>query len=210
MPDVVNTALMQGGCGKREQILDAAKRLFIEQGYGSTSMDAIAAVAGVSKATVYAHCDGKQALFAAVTERECRRVTARMEIPGDVDTLALYPALRRIADSFLDAIFAPESLALLRMVIAESGRFPALGRIFYECAPGLTLASVVRYLERMRDRQRIDMQDCHCAAGQFLGALRGDLHLRAALGLPVEREALAGQAEAAVETFVARYAIQGR
>lgn len=210
MPDVINPVPLQARCGKREQVLDAAKRLFIDRGYGATSMDAIAAAACVSKATVYAYLDGKQALFAAVTERECRRVTARMEIPDDVETLALQPALERIAESFLDAIFAPESLALLRMVLAECGRFPALGQIFYDCAPGLTLSSVASYLERMHDLERIDVADCACAAGQFLGALRGDLHLRAALGLPVERRALAGHAAEAVETFVARYAIERR
>ena len=48
---------------KRRQIIDAAGDLFLGMGYGTTSVDAIAAKAGVSKRTVYAHFDSKEALF---------------------------------------------------------------------------------------------------------------------------------------------------
>jgi len=194
-------------CRKREQVLDAARQLFITHGYGATSMDAIAAEADVSKATIYAHHDGKEALFAAVTHRECRRITARMAIPDDLEALALRPALTRIARSFLDAVFSNQSLSLLRMVVAESARFPELGRIFYDSAPGYTLANVIAYLDGMRALGRIQLDDCEQAAAQFLGALRGDIHLRALLGLPVDAANFDALADEAVATFVARYAV---
>jgi TetR/AcrR family transcriptional repressor of mexJK operon len=57
--------------GKAESILAAAKRMFLEGGFGAVSMDAIAREAGVSKATVYAHFAGKEELFGAVIGREC-------------------------------------------------------------------------------------------------------------------------------------------
>ncbi|GAB3670857.1 TetR/AcrR family transcriptional regulator [Salinisphaera aquimarina] len=192
--------------GKAELILNAAKRLFIEHGFGATSMDAIAAEAGVSKVTVYAHYNNKQALFAATTRRECRRVTTRMAIACEVDELPLDRALARIAASFIDAVFAPESLALLRMVLADVSRFPELGAIFYDSAPGLTLASVADYFERMRELGLIEAHDCELAAAQFLGTLRGDLHLRALLGQSVSADRLEAMAAEAVQTFVARYA----
>ncbi|MES1927017.1 TetR/AcrR family transcriptional regulator [Salinisphaera sp. T31B1] len=195
---------------KREAVLRAAKQLFIAQGYGATSMDAIAAAAGVSKATVYAHHAGKKALFAAVTRAECQRVTASMAVADDIESLTLGPALRQIAASFMEAICAPQSLALLRMVATESNRFPELGAIFYDCAPGQTLTSVTTYLERLRARGLIDAADCETVAAQFLGAVRGDVHLRAVLGLSIETGDRTALIEAAVATFVARYATQPR
>lgn len=191
---------------KAEYVLDAARTLFTEHGFGATSMDAIAAAAGVSKATVYAHYDGKQALFAATTARGCERVMADMAIPSDVEDLPPAVALERIARSFVAAIFAPENLALLRVVMAEVRRFPELGGIFYDCAPGLTRSEVARYLERARAHGLIDTADCDLAAAQFLAALRGDLHLRALLGQPVTADEIEANTRFTLQTFVAHHA----
>lgn len=193
--------------GKAAQVLDAAKRLFIDRGFGATSMDAIAARAGVSKATVYAHYPSKEALFAATARRECERVMVRMAIPEDVDNLPLKTALERIAGSFLKAGFGDENIALLRMVIAEAARLPELGEIFYECAPGLALAGVVGYMRQARDHGLIKTDDCELAATQFLGMLRGDLHLRRLLGLAVDSGALDRVAQGAVRAFLSHYAV---
>ncbi|AIL08763.1 TetR/AcrR family transcriptional regulator [Stenotrophomonas maltophilia] len=57
--------------GKRAAILEAAKVLFIEQGYTGVSMDAIAAQAGVSKLTVYSHFGDKETLFSEAVQSKC-------------------------------------------------------------------------------------------------------------------------------------------
>ncbi|MES1929908.1 transcriptional regulator [Salinisphaera dokdonensis CL-ES53] len=193
--------------GKPAQVLDAARALFVEHGFGASSMDAIAARAGVSKATVYAHYASKQALFAATTRRECRRVHERMALPDDVGDLSLSRALTDIGHSFLQAILSQQNLTLLRMVAAELPRFPELGPIFYDSAPGLTLASVSGYLEQARSHGLVDLPDCRLAAGQFLGALRGDSQIRALLGLTPDVDDAEQIVDAAVAMFVARYAI---
>jgi AcrR family transcriptional regulator len=54
---------------RREEIMDAAERLFLEQGVGSTTIDHIATAADVAKGTVYLHFESKQALLAALGER---------------------------------------------------------------------------------------------------------------------------------------------
>ena len=59
---------------KRAAILAAAKRLFPMSGFEGTSMDAIAAEAGVSKLTVYSHFTDKETLFVAAIRARCRRV----------------------------------------------------------------------------------------------------------------------------------------
>ncbi len=56
---------------KRAAILEAAKQLFVKQGFEGTSMDAIANKAGVSKLTVYSHYRDKETLFAAAVSSKC-------------------------------------------------------------------------------------------------------------------------------------------
>lgn len=195
---------------KAEQVLDAAKRLFIEYGFGATSMDAIAQAAEVSKATVYAHHDSKQALFAATARRECARMVGRMAIAPDCEDLGAVPdleaALTRIGHSFIDTILSDDMTALLRMVIAEAGRFPEIGQIYYESAPRQTRQSVTRYLEQARARGLVQTPDCELAASQFLGMLRGDVLVATLLGAQSETRDHHAIIEQAVTTFVARYA----
>src|SRR6185312_14690775 len=82
-------------------ILEAARALFLEVGYGATSVDAIARAAGVSKATLYGHFPSKEALFEAVVVAQCRRHatavealdTAGDDVAGTLGELA--PALLR-------------------------------------------------------------------------------------------------------------------
>ena len=60
--------------GKRASILEAAKRLFLDQGYQGVSMDQIATAAGVSKLTVYSHFGDKETLFSEAIAAKCREV----------------------------------------------------------------------------------------------------------------------------------------
>src|SRR5271165_2946196 len=119
---------------KRRQVLDAAAELFIAQGYGAISMDAIARAAGVSKATLYAHFSSKDLLFATIVREACREGMGAdslcLERDGD-------PAegLLAIGRRVLEFVLRPRSLAIHRVVIAESVRFPELGRAFYENGP---------------------------------------------------------------------------
>ena len=58
------------------ELLEAARELFAQDGYAATSLDAIAAAAGVTKGAVYHHFAGKREIFRAVFEREQRRLAA--------------------------------------------------------------------------------------------------------------------------------------
>src|ERR1700752_5044903 len=89
--------------GKAGKILDAARRVFMADGYGAASMDAIAKVAGVSKATVYAHFAGKDRLFAAIAAEQCRGHSA---IPAleDVERSTPEQALRALGRNFADLV----------------------------------------------------------------------------------------------------------
>ena len=111
----------------RERILHVATELFLEQGYGSTSIEAVAARAGVSKRTFYDRFDHKAALFAAVVHF----IIEQIRPPADVPLLAganLPEILRRLAGLILRATLSPQALALHRLVTGESSRFPELAR----------------------------------------------------------------------------------
>ncbi|MDN5862221.1 MAG: TetR/AcrR family transcriptional regulator [Salinisphaera sp.] len=207
MPDTANRQPRCNAANPRvRRILSAAQGSFASHGYSTASMDAIADKAGVSKATVYAHFDSKERLFEAVVIRECEDFLQRLEIPADVEQMPLRPALQRIAANFLELILTTRALSIYRIAIAESRRFPRLGSIFYESGPNLMLASLTRYLDSARHKGMTPTANTRLAAYQFLGMLRGDLHLRAMLGLEQPpRESIELVAEQAVDTFLAAY-----
>jgi TetR/AcrR family transcriptional repressor of mexJK operon len=110
-----------------ERILAVATELFLTEGYGSTTIEAVAVRAGISKRTFYHRFDGKQALFAAVVHR----IIAQIRPPPDVPLLegaTLDDVLRRLARLILRAALSPDALALHRLITAESARFPELVR----------------------------------------------------------------------------------
>jgi AcrR family transcriptional regulator len=107
------------------RILEVATELFLSNGYGSTTIEAVAARAGISKRTFYHRFDDKASLFAAVV----RHIIARIRPPPDVPLLegaTLDDVLRRLARLVLRAALSAEALALNRLLVAESLRFPEL------------------------------------------------------------------------------------
>lgn len=115
-----------GARAKRERVLDAAVQVFLANGFDQTSMDAIAARAGVSKTTVYAHFADKLALFRAVVERSSRLLALQMDetrLRAGQDPQARLTELVLIV---LEATTTPEFLAFLRVMISESARHPDL------------------------------------------------------------------------------------
>ncbi|HKS83928.1 MAG TPA: TetR/AcrR family transcriptional regulator [Pseudolabrys sp.] len=183
---------------KRRAILRGAKGVFLREGFGGTSMDAVAARAGVSKMTVYRHFGSKEELFAGLITDLCNRIVA-------VDLERIFrqrpeEALRRYAERIIDIVFAPETVELHRIVVAESKRFPNLGRFFYTYGPQVCIDVLVRYFERNRDNPRFRVSDPLRASEEFLELLRGYGHLRVLLGIDrrLARREIAARIEAAV------------
>ncbi len=192
---------------KAEQVLDAAATVFLEQGFGAASMDAVAQAAGVSKATVYAHFAGKDALFAAIVERACLRYAEILGSPdmGEADVAAV---LRSVGSNFLGLLLRPQTLAIFRVVVAETPRFPSLGRVFFESGPRRVLERVEGFIRAAAERGQLRVTDPHRAAEHFLGLLKGELHMKMVLGLTEEvspRE-FDATVDAAVSTFLRAYA----
>lgn len=114
---------------KPAAIRAAAQRLFLEQGYVRTSMDAVAAEARVTKQTVYRYYATKNQLFSAVLGELADGVQADLLnlVPEAPRTgVALEEMLTTAALSILDHILEPTYLSLVRVALAESAEFPEL------------------------------------------------------------------------------------
>ena len=191
---------------KRQLVLDAAADLFMAQGYGAVSMDAIARAAGVSKATLYAYFSSKDQLFATIIGEACRQnMSVTAMLPGDEVDVRV--ALTSLADRTLRFLLDARPLAIHRVVISESLRFPELGRAFYDNGPGAFRRVFGDWLAEQTAAGRMAVADPPLAADQFIGLLRGGLYLRATLGLapPTETEIDAAVASA-VDVFMRAYA----
>jgi TetR/AcrR family transcriptional repressor of mexJK operon len=192
---------------KRLAILDAATALFIAQGYGAVSMDAIARAASVSKATLYAYFHSKDQLFATIIREACQTNLVVQEfLPEDQEDI--HAALTRFANRMLCFLLEDRSLAIHRVVIAESIRFPELGRAFYDSGPRTFTSSFSAWLSQQTAAGRLAIADPVQAADQFAGMLKSGCYNRAALGVaPSPSEAEIDRAAAGVvAAFLRAYA----
>lgn len=108
---------------QRERIVEGARKLLLEKGYGRTTTDDIAACCKISKQTLYRHFPGKLALFAAIVDSHRQSMLA---LPGDYDGLPLDRALEKIFRIDIDPQADRERVALLRLVLVESQQYPEL------------------------------------------------------------------------------------
>ncbi|MDH0734154.1 TetR/AcrR family transcriptional regulator [Pseudomonas sichuanensis] len=191
---------------KREAILQAAKSLFLSLGYANTSMDAVAAAAGVSKLTVYSHFTDKQTLFGAAVMATCQAQLPDLifEYP---EGAALMDVLLNIARGFQALISADESVQLSRLIIALSSQDPGFGHYFYEAGPKRVVAGMEALLRGIDQRGLLRIENPLKAAEQFFCLVKGAPDYRLLIGCA---PALTGdEAEVhvreAVEVFVRAY-----
>ena len=160
----------------RERLRTAAHRLFLRQGYLATSVDAILAEAGISsKETLYRHYANKEALFADVlshlTMEQPGFSERLMALPAPHDLQSLHQALTTLAREILTMMNQPGYLPLVRMVIAESPRFPELGSLFFSAVTQRGLSLILRLLQSAREQRLIADVDLEAVAHTLLGGL---------------------------------------
>src|SRR5258707_5653388 len=160
----------------RERLRAAAHRLFLQQGYLATSVDAILAEAGVSsKETLYRHYANKEALFVDVLSH------LTLEQPGFSQKLAALPrsndlqslrqARTKLSREILSMMNQPGYLALVRIIIAEAPRFPQLGPLFFSTVPQRGLTIIAALLRAAREQQIIADVDFDAVTHALLGGL---------------------------------------
>ncbi len=188
---------------KREAILEAAKTLFLSLGYANTSMDAVAAAAGVSKLTVYSHFNDKQTLFCSAVMATCQ-----IQLP---DLLFEYPegapvdeVLLTIARNFQALISSDEAVKLSRLIMAQGSLDPSFGEYFYEAGPKRVLAGMEALLRGADERGLLRIDDPLRAAEHFFCLVKGAPDYRLLLGCagPLEGDEAEAHVREVVGVFI--------
>jgi TetR/AcrR family transcriptional repressor of mexJK operon len=151
-----------------DRILDAATELFLAEGYGATSIEQVARAAGVSKRTFYSRFEDKAVLFGAVLHRIVEGLRPAGEIPL-IEGANLAAILQRLGELILQAALSPQAIAVHRLIVGESARFPALAAaVNRNAATEEGVALIANLLEREARAGTIALDDPHFAASHFL------------------------------------------
>lgn len=191
-----------------EEILTIAMRMFLSEGYGATSIEAIAQQAGISKRTFYARFANKADLFKAVVNRLVTQLRPKQVAPlftgGTLEEILL-----RLAAILLRAALMPDALALHRLMIAEAHRFPELTAILdAQGARQEAITRIAALLEEHAPSTSIGHEKAMMAAEQFMQMVVSIPQRRAlGLGVPMSPEALAEWATDAVHLFLNGYGL---
>lgn len=191
---------------KRQAILDAAKILFVSNGYASTSMDAVAAEAGVSKLTVYSHFTDKETLFSAAVVAKCEEQLPKLffELP---DGIAVDAVLLNIARGFHQLVNSDESLNLHRLMMTLGSQDPKLAQIFFEAGPQRVLQGMEQLLIKVDQCGALRIDKPRNAAEHFFCLLKGAANFRVLCGCgePLTGEAAERHVQEVVGLFMRAY-----
>ncbi|GAA1981454.1 TetR/AcrR family transcriptional regulator [Isoptericola halotolerans] len=152
----------------RAAILDAAVRLFLESGYDRTSLARVAQDAGVSKATLFKQFPTKAELFEATVLTAGGPPDAEVADPRTGD---LHAGLVALGRAYAELLTRPRMVALMRVVIAESPRFPELRERTFDFGTLPVLAALGRYLRAEHEAGSARIEDLDTASAQFLGMI---------------------------------------
>ena len=169
--------------GKVAPIVAAARALFLSQGYGATSMDAIAKAAPVSKRTLYHHFPSKEDLFGAVIAASWSHLAATPFAPDPSEDPR--QALGAFARLLIDHWDHPDVVPLLRLILAEAPRFPELSAAYYRDGKSPAVEPLGRYFTHLAAAGRLKADDPQLAAAQFLGMIKEPLFWPRVLGVPM-------------------------
>lgn len=191
---------------KFDQVLAGARSVFMADGFEGASVDQIARVAAVSKATLYSYFPDKRLLFMEVANAECLRQSS--EAIDNID-MALPPreVLGQVGRHFLRFITSTFGLQIFRICVAESDRFPEIGQSFYNSGPAVMRAEMAQYFQQACGRGELRIDDTVLAADQFGEMCKADLWPRLIFGVSktITDAEIDRVVDGAVETFIARY-----
>ena len=191
---------------KFDQVLDGAREIFMRDGFEGASVDDIARAAGVSKATLYSYFADKRLLFSEVARVECNRQAEGAL--GDIDLSApIENVLHEAANCVVRFFLSDFGQQVFRICVAESYRFPELGRRFYASGPALLRERMGGVLALYIERGELKIDDMELATSQFGELCKSDLFVRCLCGIAKEfsEEEIERVVNGVVEMFLARY-----
>lgn len=193
------------GLERQKRILDAAREVFLEQGYDNASINDIMCRAGGSLSTLYRLFGSKLGLFEAMMEQTSNQVFAafqafecsikRQETPEQ--------ALKRYARLLLERVLSPEAVGLYRLITTDcSSEREQIQQLFYAQGPKRINEKLAGYLRVQVEQGVLQINNPELAAFQFVDMVKGQFQLRAMLGMTITDGELDAAVEQAVDIFL--------
>lgn len=198
------------GEARRRAFLDAARGVFLAQGFEAASVNEVVRIAGGSLATLYGQFGSKEGLFLAMVEDAIGQVLAPM---GEVAAShrPLDDGLRAIGETFLEAVLRPGAVAMYRIVISEGAKFPDVVRRYQALGPDRVRAVVRAYLEERKQAGEVRDVDCDAAAMAFLDLVASTFRARAIWdpGFSLDESTRAAHVHRVVDFLIEGLAVRG-
>lgn len=191
---------------KRKAIVDAAVASFFDRGYAATSIEQVAAVADVSKVTVYNQFGDKRGLFTAAVEQECERIRGYFTVPS-VPNGTLRERLTEIGKAMVTFLSRPEMVQFERRIAAETELDPAVGATFLAAGPHRMKEAFAALLTSLTQAGDISVDDPELAAEQFAAMCKGMGDLERRFGMARDEQRDTERIDGAVDVFCRAYAI---
>jgi AcrR family transcriptional regulator len=190
---------------RRRAIIEVAREVFLAHGYAAASMSEIAVRMGGSKGTLYNYFRSKEELFEAFMVDTCGKSANAL-----LDHLPRV-ALIEIGAGFLSFVLDAPIMSVHRLVVAEAGRFPELGRVFYETGPRNSELKLGEYLGHAMDAGRLRRGDPIEAARRLRDLVMSDVYNRRLWGVIDEPtpEQIRAHVTRSVEIFLAAFGVDG-
>lgn len=190
---------------KRRQILDGARKVFMDLGFDGASMGEIARAAQVSKGTLYVYFADKCALFEAILEQEALQhgqVVFNFDPARDAEI-----TLKEFGLAYIHLVCRPGGGSAIRTVMAIAERMPDVGRRYYGRVLDKSINRLSGYLKARVASGELDIEDCDLAASQFMELCKASLFLPfvfQAAPAPSE-ERMTAVVDSATRMFLAAY-----
>lgn len=171
---------------KRQAIMQAASRLFLERGYGEASMEAIAQAARVSKLTLYSHFTDKADLFREVVRERVEHYAGEEMFARAMGVASLRARLEILAEGFLSLLLSDEATGLERLLIAGAGAHPEAGALFFEAGPQRVLTGFTHFFAHSQGQGLVTRDLAPEKLAEFFTSLlKGKTHMRVMIGQAV-------------------------
>lgn len=199
----------------RAAVIDAARTLFLGQGYEGTTMEDIAALAGLTKRTLYNNYAGKDALFTQIVVDTLAYADEfvrglEQELAVGITAANLRATLHDVGRRLALGIVRPEVIAIRRLLIGEARRFPGFATDYFDRAPGQVIEALAARFAHLVRLRLLRAPDARRAAAQFAYLVAGEYLDRGVLvGITPTQEHVIACARDGVETFMARYGVTG-
>lgn len=163
-------------------IVDAAKTLFLHQGFAKTTIEQVARAAGVSKVTIYARFGDKETLFEQVVLAKVGEIEAHMALDPD-DDRPLAERLTALGATLMRFLLSAELLLFDGILVTEVRRVPGLGKRFFGAGPGRKRAQLTAIIARAAERGELAVDDPMRAAEDLLSLWLGFIHVQMKFGI---------------------------